>query len=208
MKASRIFIIRHAHTVGTQNGWFYGKADLPISKEGEIEVLESKNKGIYSFATEESKFFTTGLKRTEQTLKLIFGDRCFERIEELQEMDFGDYECRSYEELKEDETFLKWGYDKTGEVALPNGESRNEFKNRVRKGWEKLFDEHMLLEFKLRHKNEEARSILLGHGGVTSEIMAMLFPEEKKTLWDWIPDPGTGYQILIENSKAKDYKKI
>lgn len=141
-------------------------------------------------------------------MKLIFGDRCFERIEELQEMDFGDYECRSYEELKEDETFLKWGYDKTGEVALPNGESRNEFKNRVRKGWEKLFDEHMLLEFKLRHKNEEARSILLGHGGVTSEIMAMLFPEENKTLWDWIPDPGTGYQILIENSKAKDYKKI
>ncbi len=49
---------------------------------------------------EGSDFYTTGLIRTEQTLTLIYGEKEHSVIEELREMNFGQFEMKSYQEPK------------------------------------------------------------------------------------------------------------
>ncbi|MCE2604195.1 histidine phosphatase family protein, partial [Pseudomonas aeruginosa] len=78
-----------------------------LADEGVAELKKLVKEAIYPQA-DEGDFYTTGLKRTEQTLALIYGDREHEVIPELKEMGFGDFEMKSYEDLKEVPEYVGW----------------------------------------------------------------------------------------------------
>ena len=40
---------------------------------------------------------------------------------------------------------------------------------------------------------------IITHGGVIAAIMAHLFPEENKNLYQWQPKPGCGYAVEQHN---------
>ena len=48
------------------------------------------------------------MRRTEQTFAILFGERPHEIVRDLREIDFGHFEMRSYEELKDDPEFRHW----------------------------------------------------------------------------------------------------
>ena len=50
-------------------------------------------------SSEDAQFFTTGMLRTEQSLEIIYGKREHEVIEALRELDFGEFEMCTYEQL-------------------------------------------------------------------------------------------------------------
>jgi len=204
---SRIYLIRHGITEGNQKMWFYGSADLPLAKEGKARLAHLASKGIYP-EPEDADLYTSGLTRTEETFGIIFGDRPHKEIDELREMKFGDFECRSYDELHGNVCFDRWIEDTEGDVKPPGGESRQEFAERVSKGLHKLLGLHRLKELSHRHSGKDAVSIVVCHGGVISAIMGELFPQEKKNIWDWIPGPGFGYCIEFENGDPVMYEKI
>ena len=175
---SKILIIRHGITEGNKKKWFYGATDIGLCDEGVAELVEQRDSGFYPDIPEETQFFTTGMKRTEETLEILFGDVEHGRITDMKEMNFGDYECRAFDSLKDDELFLEWGYDQIGEVKLPNGESRNEFHERTRRGGQLLIDEHIA-------KNVPV-TVMICHGGVISRFLAHLFGDER-SLWVGMP---------------------
>lgn len=205
---SKIFLIRHGITEGNQKKWFYGASDLPLADEGVEAIKTLVADGKYPKFADDADYYTTGLIRTEQTLSHICGEVPHRTIANLQEMKFGDYECVSFEEVKDDEIFSKWGYDTTGEIVLPGGESQKMFGARVSEGLKELIGYHRLKELSHRHSKKTCHSVMVCHGGVISGIMGELFPEENKNIWDWIPDPGYGYIINFENGEIKNYEPL
>ncbi len=190
---SRIYMIRHGMTEGNQRGWFYGATDLPLTEEGREELRALVNEGYYPLLSEDTLFLTTGLKRTKETLEEIYGPRESISIPELQEMNFGNYECYRFDEIENDLFFSKWLKDEEGNVRLPGGESRQDFSERIARGREALLD-----------KSKEREEIfLVCHGGVVAELLDKMFPEEKDSMWQWLPVPGYGYMVEVEEGEPK-----
>ena len=185
---SKIFFIRHGITVGNLNSWYYGATDLPLAQEGIDKVTRMAEAGCYPRFAEDAGYYTTGLIRTEHTLELVVGPREHRQIPKLQEMRFGEYECKGFEELKDDPVFLEWGYDKTGEVALPGAETLNQFKSRIEEGLDELIGYHRLTELAHRHDGKPAHSVMFCHGGVISAKCHFCFLQRTAR-------PGTGCRI-------------
>lgn len=205
---SKIYLYRHGITEGNEKRWYYGGADLPLTEGGKKTLRDLAKRNVYPALPEDADLYTTGLIRTEQTLEILFGQRDHRVIRDLREMEFGDYECGTYEELSKYEDFEKWAWDETGDVVLPGGESKNQFAARIKEGLAELLGYHRLRELAHRHDGGPAVSAVVCHGGVISAVMQMLFPEEKDSMWDWMPSPGSGYAVLFEDGEAVRYEKI
>ena len=190
---SRIYMIRHGITEGNQKGWFYGSTDLPLTEEGREELRELVSQGYYPLLSKDTLFLTTGLKRTEETLEEIYGPRETEAVPELQEMNFGDYECYRFEEIENDPYFSSWLKDEDGVVRLPGGESRQDFSERIARGREAL----------LEKSKEREEMFLVCHGGVVAELLDKMFPQERDSMWQWLPQPGYGYLLEVEDGQPR-----
>jgi len=205
---SRIIILRHGITEGNKNRWFYGSTDLPLLEEGREELRRKRERGFYPGIPEDAGFFTTGLVRTDETLELVYGKHEPTYIPELQEMKFGEYECHNFDELKDDPVFTLWGYDEAGDVELPGGESRNQFVRRIMAGYHRLMALHNDRAEAAALKGREAVDVVVCHGGVIGSLMQEIFPGERSTMWDWIPEPGCGYIWTVEDGRPVKYALI
>lgn len=206
---SKIIFIRHGLTEGNRKHWFYGGVDIPLLDEGIRELERNKARRIYPEIPEDADCYTTGLIRTEQTLKTIYGNRDFTEIPALQEMKFGDYECRTFEELSKDDRFMKWASEPDGEEALPGGgDSMKGFERRIREGLHELVNHHWMKQWSHRHSGKDAVSVMVCHGGSISHIMEELFPGRAKTFWDWLPNPGLGYEVEFAGNTPVMYRRL
>ena len=176
---SQIHLIRHGITEGNQRRLYYGAADIPLAKEGERMLKELVAEHIYPEA-EGSDFYTTGLIRTEQTLTLIYGEKEHSVIEELREMNFGQFEMKSYQELKE-------------------------FRKRIENGFDILMGRHRLKELSVRHSGKDAFSTVVCHGGTIASIMEFYFPGKREHFYKWIPDPGHGFTLDVKAGDVLNY---
>ncbi len=184
----KIVLIRHSMTIANEKHIYCGKTDLPLSENGIAEIKRLKSLNIYPSA---DLVITSGMKRTDETAKIIYG-RIDKIVPSLREFTFGEFELKGYEDLKEDENYLNWIMDKTGDVCCPDGECKNDFTNRVFDGFNDIISE-------FNHKEMIA---IITHGGVISALMEKLFNED---FFEIKPEPGRGY--LIDLSK-KIYEKI
>lgn len=150
---SRICLIRHGITEGNKKKLYYGHSDIDLAEEGITELKELVSSGLYPDG-EGADFYTTDLKRTQQTLKLIYGEREFQMIPDLKEINFGDFEMKSYGELKEIEEYRQWLKNPGQDQAPPNGESIRTFYGRIKKGFEELKKKHALKVLSMRHSGQ------------------------------------------------------
>lgn len=249
---SEIVLLRHGVTEGNQKHWFYGWLDLPLSEEGEQELKELGGRGVYPELPGATQVFTTGLKRTEQTLQAVYGDLPHKEIKELKEYRFGKFEGHSFDELKEDPEFMKWVNDTSYEAKLEGGDSRGSFTRRVLTGADILMSKHesfcrrtvsqknaknavgpngaassarevmpekyldmrpQLLKLPKDMPAEKEAPILEGpttlvvcHGGVISQLMRYWFDRPNEEIWEWVPAPGVGYIVHLEDGKPASYE--
>ena len=204
---SEIHLIRHSITEGNIKRWYYGASDVPLLKEGIDLINELKEKGIYP-KSEGASIYTSGMLRTEQTMETIYGKVPHEVIEELREFNFGDFEAKDYDELMKDERFVFWVSDKTNKLPAPNGDSRELFSKRVQKGFNKLIEIHRLSDLSHRHDRKPSQTIVVCHGGVIGNIMNRLFPGQREDMFRWIPDPGHGYTIEMNDGDPVSYREF
>ena len=173
---STIYLIRHGKTEANERHLYCGSSDLPLSQSG-VEALRGKHYDISA-----DRYLTSGMKRTEQTLELLFGDVPRETDTRFREVDFGDFELHSYEELKDDPAYQAWITGDNESNVPPNGESGTQMTMRVQEAFREL-------------EGRGEICVLIAHGGVIAAIMASLFPEEGKNRYQWQPKPGEGYAL-------------
>lgn len=202
---SYIHFIRHGITEGNAKRWFYGWADVPLLPEG-IQTLQNlKAAGIYP-PLADADCYTSGMLRTEQTLETIYGQVSHRQITAMKEMNFGDWECHTWEELKDIPNIINLLGDMSGTEAYPGGESPMGFRQRIYGGLEELRGYHRLKELSHRHSGQDAISIMVCHGGVISSCMNYMFPDKESSFWQWLPEPGHGYTVYFEDGEPVNYE--
>lgn len=175
-----IYLIRHGATEANARHLYCGSTDFPLSDDGR-KALEK-----LSYHMENVRFLTSGKKRTEETLHLLFGDVPFEVEPRFREVDFGIFEMHSYEELKDTPEYQQWLTGDNEANVPPRGESGAQMTARVLEALSEIRED----------------ACILTHGGVIAAIMAHLFPEENKNRYQWQPRPGQGYHIRSDHTYA------
>ena len=168
-------MVRHAQTDGSRRELYYGASDIPALPESPAELHENANR--YPTAP---RYYTSGLLRTEQTLRALYGDVPHTALPGLREMDFGDFEMRSYEELKDDPAFRQWMSD-SEHNPCPNGESAPQTMAR-----------NLAAIGTVLASDEDAVCVI--HGGVIAGFMMTWFGGLRV---DWYRQAGTGYQVTF-----------
>lgn len=194
MKQIKIYLIRHGKTYCNEQHLYYGKSDVDVSEFGIQELIEKKDKVTYPDC---DFYFTSGAKRANQTLEIIKPNSKYITIPKLFEYDFGDFELKSYEDLKDIEEYKNWIIDEEGHIKCPQGESRREFRERVISGFTELINQ-------LNKENiNEALGVI--HGGSIGTIIEVLYDNRKK-FYEWQPENGEGYEFTISLNNDEQFK--
>ena len=168
-----LYLIRHGKTVANEQHLYCGSTDLPLSAAGREELIRCR------YDIQAARFLTSGMQRTNETLRLLFGDVPYTAEPRFREVDFGIFEMREYDELKDDPAYQAWLFGENEVNVPPNGESGAQMQHRVLEALAELQED----------------TCIITHGGVIAAIMAAYFPEEGKTRYQWQPEPGCGYVI-------------
>ena len=99
----KILLIRHGKTVANEKHLYCGSTDLPLSEQGRRELAGKKLS-----APENCRYYSSGMRRADETLELLFSGVEYEREPGFREVDFGVFEMKSYEMLKEDPAYQAW----------------------------------------------------------------------------------------------------
>lgn len=176
-------LLRHGRTEANDRRLYCGSTDLPLSEDGRQALLALRAGGGYPSA-EGFSVYTTGLRRTEETLSLLFGPVAHRAAPGLREVDFGAFEMRGYGELKNDPAFQRWCQGDNEKNVPPGGESGEQMTKRVLAAFSALLE-----------TGEDL--LIVAHGGPIAAIMESLFSEEGKNRWQWQPANGEGYEIML-----------
>ena len=182
----KLTLIRHGITHGNKYGLYYGATDLPLLDEGIAELRQRKLTHIYP---EAPLYYTSPLQRTQQTLREVYGAVPFTVVDGLREMNFGDFEMRTIEDLKKDPAFVAW-YKEPTRQRCPGGESFADVQSRALEAIAPILA-----------AGEDAVCVI--HGGVIACMMFHWFPG--KAFDDWMLHPGTGWQVTVENGTPVSY---
>ena len=193
---STIYLFRHGITEGNKLRLYYGSTDIPLIEEGIEAIRERREAGIYP-ETEGFKIITTDLCRTEQTLFEMYGREVPHKTDpRMREFSFGEFEMKSYEELKDREDYQAWITGDNWRNICPNGESGEIMLNRSLEAMEDYIG---------------TDCIIVCHGGVIAGLMLTWFPgdETAEHFYAWQPKPSEGYRIDFDDElKPVFYKKI
>lgn len=190
---SRVILLRHGSTPANEQWLYCGATDISLSERGRA-ILEAKRVlGGYR-AAEGLRVFTSGMKRAEETLAILFGPVPHERCEGLREIHFGAFEMQDYFMLEKRPDFQTWL--RGGEEAVPpGGESSAQFRSRVGKAFRDIAE-----------CGEDA--LIVCHGGVIAAIMDEYFHDPQKNRMSWQPVGGEGYEIEFEGSRALGWRPV
>ena len=175
-----IYLIRHGKTEANERHLYCGSTDLPLSDAGREELQN------FHYDIQNVRFRSSGMRRANETLELLFGPVPYDADPRFREVDFGLFEMHSYDELKDDPAYQRWLTGDNESNIPPSGESGIQMKQRVIAALRDIHDD----------------TCLVTHGGVIAAIMAELFPEEGKTRYQWQPKNGCGYVVGNHSYRA------
>lgn len=184
MKSYVIHFIRHGSIDETLSGKYIGTTDVPLSDKGKTALR--KLDYDYSYPGAQA-LFTSPLKRCTQTAQLLYPDLKPLVIANLSECNFGEWEGKTADELKNDEDFQKWLAGDNG-VKPPRGESNADFVRRICLMFESIVEGLM--------KTGVTESVIITHGGVIMTLLAVYgLPQAKP--FEWTMDNGFGYSVRV-----------
>ena len=187
----KLTLLRHGETEGTKLGLYYGATDIPITPESEAALKASAEKGLYPKAV---RYYTSGMKRTEQSFAAMYGDTPHETLPGVREINLGDFEMRAYAELKNDPDFIAWCTGDNEKNVCPNGESGEQVTERTLSALRPIIE-----------AGEDA--VVITHGGVIGGVLAKLFPNPNGR-FGFSLDPGTGYTVEFDGLDPVSYYKV
>ena len=195
MNKLMLSLIRHGKTEANEKYLYCGKSDIHLSENGINELNDIKSSIKYP---ECNNFFSSGAKRANETLEILYPKKPYREINEFWEYDFGDFEMKSYEMLKENKEYINWITDKDGQVSCPNGESKIKYSERIKEAFSRLVEKC--------YKESISTAVLVCHGGTIGTILE-IFYDNSKSFYEHQSSCGRGYTLTLEK-KDKGFKII
>ncbi|NLX64211.1 MAG: histidine phosphatase family protein [Clostridiaceae bacterium] len=178
----RIILMRHGITEGNLHRRYNGRTDEPLCEEG---ILHAQAAGVLS---NMAHVYVSPMKRAIQTARICFPNAQMHIIEDLREMDFGDFEGRTVDELACDAAYLEWVKGNC-EGECPNGESIASFQKRVLAAFDIVIRDAIERQLK--------ELAIVAHGGSIMAIMSK-FAEPASNYYDWYVPNCCGYEIIVD----------
>ena len=178
MPIRRLFLIRHGETEGESRIRYHGKADVPLSTEGrlQMQVVAARMRGqavdVWAASTLQRSWMSARIASDGAAVRLD-ADFC--------EVDFGRWEGRTADEIKarDPEAFEQW-QNGNGAFDYPEGETSAAFGARVAAARDRL----------LADRGRTAAAVL--HKGVIRAIVRGLTGEELERT-----EPELGGQVVL-----------
>ena len=185
-----LILIRHLKTPGNEKRQYIGSTDEDLSEQ---EVLNFKKKCKQASYPQVQQVIVSPMKRCVQTAELIYLNMQMQLEPLLKECDFGIFEGKTYEELKDRAEYQAW-LDSGGTIAFPEGEEQKEFRLRCVRG--------MLCQVdRLCEENVENAAFVV-HGGTIMAVLEQL-AEDQKDFYYWQVENGGGYRMLVDEDEWK-----
>lgn len=186
MRTYKLHLIRHGMTEGNENGQYIGHTDLKITTNGIIELEKLKNEGVYPKC---DLVFSSPLSRAVDTAKIIYPEKEVLINHNFKEIDFGEFEGKTPDELKDRQDYADWLAGKL--PSAPGGESAVDFAARLCTGVGET------VKYMMSHDCYSASIVM--HGGAIMTLLAVAaLPRQKMS--EWACGNGRGYTIRITPS--------
>jgi len=134
----KVILIRHGKTAGNLEKRYIGRTDEELCEQGqrELKAFSEKYKGLGV-----EKIFSSPMKRCIETAQILFPELVSTAgiIEDFKETDFGLFEGKNYEELKDNPDYIKW-LESNGTCGFPEGETREQAAERTLRGFDLFLD--------------------------------------------------------------------
>jgi len=190
-----ITFLRHGVTGENERKQYIGWSDVPLSENG-VKLLKRAQNFQHLSA---EVYVLSDLKRCLETYALLFPDSSVPlyTMEEWREMNFGEWEGRTYDELKDSPDYQRWLADFFF-VAPPGGETFRQFQFRIEKGLTQL------LELCSHHRVKHA--LVITHSGPIRYLLERYAPEAKG-FWQWDVPFGSGYTLYNTKERWRKRKR-
>lgn len=172
-----VTLVRHLPTQGNRDKKYIGWSDEPI-------ITRIKTKKV---AFETNQIIGSDLIRCKQTAAKIFSGVPYSENANFRECSFGDWEQKTYNELKEQTLYRKW-LDDPRQIAPPNGESMQAMESRV-------------LQAFLETIEKLEQPVIVTHGGPIRFLLSK-YANVEKSFWDWEVPHGCMFTLQWDEKEA------
>ncbi|MBQ8082746.1 MAG: histidine phosphatase family protein [Clostridia bacterium] len=164
-------LVRHGKTEYNERRQYCGALDPDLSDLGRQELERSDTKAFLAEHAPDM-VFCSPMQRTLQTAAILLDgkDVPLVAVPELREIDFGVFEGRSFEDMKDDPEYTAW-LDTNCEGPIPGGDFPDVFRDDVAVCFESLLET-------CRTERVE-RALIVSHGGVLGTILERFAEPEK-----------------------------
>ena len=180
----KIYLIRHGETSWNTLGRLQGRTDIELNENGIrlAKITGEKLKDVHFDLA-----IASPLKRAYETAGLVLGERNIPILtdERIEEISFGEWEMKSWDELSSDPRSKAWFNDWIN-IPAPSGESLQDQYNRV---------SHFLDEIR---RSSLQKVCLFTHGGVLICAHVYAGKYDLKEAFRNVPSYGTVIKLELD----------
>lgn len=184
-----IHLIRHGQTKGNMEKKYIGLTDEPLSQETLSALEPYPDKSI-------GNVFCSPLLRCRQTAEILFPQQKILIVEGLSETNFGDFENKNYEQLKDLPSYRQWLDD---QATPPNGESHEHFKTRCCLNFQEIVTSSLAQNLQ--------KIAVITHGGTIMSIMEN-FALPQQPFYTWQPPNNGGFVMQTTKEFWQQQRKV
>lgn len=175
-----VYLIRHGQTQGNLERRYIGSTDQPLCPQGR-EALEGRE------MPSVDGLYVSPLLRCRQTAAILFPNLIPTLVPDLRECDFGDFEGKTWAEIKDRPEYQAWMGGDQG-AALPNGEPVGTFYARCRRGFLQVLQQARAWNLQ--------RGAVVAHGGTWMAVLEA-YGRPQRPFYQWQPQNCRGFRVEV-----------
>ena len=177
-----LMLLRHAATAGNLRRAYIGRTDEPLCPAGREQAREAARS-----LPPAARVFVSPLRRCRETAGILFPGVEQLVLDGLRETDFGAFEGKTYEQLRDEPAYQAW-LDSGGALAFPGGEDRETVRARTLAAFDTLLG--------ALPPGKSGPAALVAHGGTLMTLLSEL-GEPRRPYYDWQTANCHGYLTEI-----------
>ena len=178
-----VILVRHSVTQGNKEKRFVGRLDVPLAPEGETLARETA-----PLLPTVEHLYISPMLRCRRTAELLWPGVEHTVVDDLRETDFGPFEGKNHEELKDDPFYQSW-LNAPDFSAVPVGESPEACAVRLAEGLRRVVDDAA--------ERGCERAGVVTHGGSLMGLMSQ-FGRPEREYYGWMRPNCGGFRVKVE----------
>ncbi|MBU8919255.1 histidine phosphatase family protein [Bacillus sp. FJAT-29953] len=187
-----VYLVRHGITNWNKEKRYLGHSDIGVIRS-ELSQLNNLQKVLSTLNFDH--VFTSDLRRCQETLAYLSIPSQVSIDCRLREINFGDWEGKTYDELKNQIAYRNW-LENWEVYAIPNGESVDVFQSRIDSFFNELFQQAIETS-----PGNKKKILVMTHGGVIRYLVSKYV--SSRSFWDLSISHGHGIRLTFEQQKGE-----